>query len=143
MAKDYLDSILNEPDTYKSIKFTHLDTARESLHDNPAFVKLRDRDLALRHLYDSIENFRSVVRLSKLRTDTIRLDTQADSIFALGKLNWEEKTRYAKQFKGKAVGWLFTHSYYGNNGVEGRIQRGTLFKFDKDVTRITAVMTDE
>jgi len=135
IVKKHLDSTLNDPSSYQSIKFEKLDTLRSTFLEEPVYKELTRSYDSLKRLSDNLSDkitiTYSIVELHKIQKQNEDLYQKETAVL-------KKETDYMNSFKGKPVGWGILHTYRAKNGFGALTVGQTYFEIDSNITHVLA-----
>lgn len=136
-VKLYLDSSLNDPHSYESVKFTKIDTLKSGREEDPEYKHIQSRIDSINDIkyrldslsdIDIITSHITVPKLEQMFTDSRRCQHQVDSL-----VDKQETFNY----KGKPIGWFTFHAYRTKNGFGAFMGHRVRFELDSKLNKVT------
>lgn len=124
LVNHYLDTTLNDPKSYESVKFGKIDTIYTSFSDDASFYKLPDNSLDLR-TKDLTSNF-DLYEARKTNGYYDKID----------KRNELAVDSFKKVYKPKIKCLQVEHTYRAKNGFNALTMHTTGFNIDTALTKI-------
>lgn len=129
----YLDTVLNDPASYKSVSFEKVDTLFGSVDKDSTYIAMSDRLDSLKKLSEDINDKIDNANTFKEITDIQRRIT---NVYAQQTKLIKERLNYSLGFKGKPIGWVVTHKYRAKNGFGALTIHVSKFMLDSALTRV-------
>ena len=139
LAKDYLESRINDPDSYSAVSFGPLTPSYERYEDSgsPEYKKLKaalsTADSMMMHhsfLADNLKPFGPEKEYKKEKNDENYWEKKKDSIIKIMDKN-------ADNYHGKLTGFELKHTFRAKNAFNATILKEATFFFDENISRVS------
>lgn len=140
LVKAYLDSTMNDPKSYQSVKFLKLDTLRSNPKDDPKYV-------AMENSYDSLlDESNANSKNIPLATTIPRLEyikKRSNELYEKETALLLKESAFSLYYKGKQTGWSILHTFRGKNGFGALTLGTTKFYLDKNLTKVDSASKNQ
>lgn len=145
LIKDNLITNMNDPKSYESVSFESLDSSFTDIETDPQMNALFEKSqYFLREAKEKEAEYESIYVYDQ-QTISEKRKISDEWGAALDSANYysDEMKEYHRNFKSVFNGWKMSHTFRGKNSFGATIKNTSVFYFDKDLTQVTDVISEE